>query len=105
MYSLSYRLKSLSPFCTVIDLFGYVDCKTVDSFLKIGLVWLKSFLTRAKRAILTLEARGNLFLVSLPSLPPDPLCDCSRVLECAKIRTVLQSTGYHSSEQPWGHSP
>ena len=38
MYSLSYRLKSLSPFCTVIDLFGYVDCKTVDSFLKIGLV-------------------------------------------------------------------
>ena len=38
MYSLSYRLKRLSPFCTVIDLFGYVDCKTVDSFLKIGLV-------------------------------------------------------------------
>lgn len=38
MYSLSYRLKSLSPFCTVIDLFRIPRLQTVGSFLKIGLV-------------------------------------------------------------------
>ena len=56
----------------------YIDCKTVGFFLKIskeiGNAWRKS-LTRAKRA----------------SLIPDLLFDCSRVLEYAKIRTVLQS--------------
>ena len=53
-----------------------VDCKTVGFFLKIskeiGKAWRKS-LTRAKRASLTRPF------------------DCSRVLEYAKIRTVLQS--------------
>ena len=58
-----------------------LDCQTVGFFLKIsqeiGKAWRKS-LTRAKRA-------------SLFSLVQDLLFDCSRVLEYAKIRTVLQS--------------
>ena len=56
-----------------------VDFKTVGFFLKIskeiGKAWRKS-LTRANRT----------------SLVPDLLLDCSRVLEYAKIRTVLQSS-------------
>ena len=55
-----------------------LDCKTVGFFLKIsqdiGKAWRMS-LTRA----------------SLFSLVQDLLFDCSRVLEYAKIRTVLQS--------------
>ena len=65
-----------------------LDCKTVGFFLKIskeiGKGWRKS-LTRAKRASLTRP--GRVF-----SLIPDLLFDCSRVLEYAKIRTVLQSS-------------
>ena len=57
-----------------------IDCKTVGFFLKIskeiGKAWRMSF-TRAKRVF---------------SLVQDLLFDCSRVLEYAKIRTVLQST-------------
>ena len=60
-----------------------LDCKTVGFFLKIskefGKAWRKS-LTRAKRAL------------SVFSLIPDILFDCSLVLEYAKIRTVLQFT-------------
>ena len=56
-----------------------VDCKTVGFVLKIsreiGKAWRKS-LTRAQRASLTRT---------------DLLFDCSRVLEYAEIRTVLQS--------------
>ena len=66
-----------------------LDCKTVGFFLKIskeiGKAWRKS-LTRAKRASLTLLS------LSVFSLVRDLLFDCSRVLEYAKIRTVLQST-------------
>ena len=55
-----------------------IDCKTVGFFLKIskeiGNAWRKS-LMRANRASLT-----------------HLLFDCSRVLEYAKIRTVLQSS-------------
>ena len=74
---ISYKLsRLLSP----------VDCKTVGFFLKIskemGKAWRKS-LTRAKRASLTL---------SVFSFVADLLFDCSRVLEYAKIRTVLQSS-------------
>ena len=61
-----------------------VDCKTVGFVLKSvkkGEVWRKS-LTRGKRASLT----------PVFSLVPDLLFDCSRALEYAKIRTVLQST-------------
>ena len=64
-----------------------LDCKTVGSFLKIskeiGKAWRKS-LTDAK----------HLSPVSLSvfRLVPDLLFDCSRVLEYAKIRTVLQSS-------------
>ena len=58
-----------------------LDCKTVGFFLRISKeivkAWRKS-LTRAKRASF--------------SLIPDLLFDCSRVLEYAKIRTVLQSS-------------
>ena len=68
-----------------------VDCKTVDFFLKIskeiGKAWRKS-LTRAKRASLT---RLSPVSLSVFSLVPDLLFDCTRVLEYAKMRTVLQS--------------
>ena len=70
-----------------------IDCKTVGFFLKIskeiGKAWRKS-LNRAKRAS---HGRVRLSPVSLSlfSLIPDLLFDCSRVLEYAKIRTVLQS--------------
>ena len=67
-----------------------VDCKTVGFFLKISKeidkAWRKS-LTRAKRASLT---RFSPVSLSVFSLVPDLLFDCSRVLEYAKMRTVLQ---------------
>ena len=57
-----------------------VDCKTVGFFLKIskeiGKAWRKSL---------------SLVSLSVFSLIPDLLFDCSRVLEYAKMRTVLQS--------------
>ena len=66
-----------------------VDCKTIGFFLKIsteiGKAWSKS-LTRAKRASLLSPVSLSVF-----RLIPDLLFDCSRVLEYAKIRTVLQS--------------
>ena len=71
---------------------------------EIGKACRKS-LTRAKRASLTRPARekNRIFSVSpqvslyLFSLVPDLLFDCSRVLEYAKIRTVLQSTVLQTS--------
>ena len=55
-----------------------IDCKTVGFFLKIskeiGKAWRLSPVS-----------------LSVFSLIPDLLFDCSRVLEYAKIRTVLQS--------------
>ena len=74
-----------------------LDSKTVGFFLKIskeiGKAWRKS-LTRAKRASLSL---------SVFSLIPDLLFDCSRVLEYAKIRTVLQSTRVPFFARPVGN--
>ena len=71
-----------------------LDCKIVGFFLKIskeiGKAWHKS-LTRAKVASLT---RPTVSL-SVFSLILDLLSDCSRVLEYAKIRTVLQSRWVH----------
>ena len=68
-----------------------VDCKTVGFFLKIskeiGKAWREN-LTRAKHASLT---RLSPVSLSVFSLVPHLLFDCSRVLEYAKIRTVLQS--------------
>ena len=68
-----------------------IDCKTVGFFLKIskeiGKAWRKS-LTRAS---LTRRERLSPVSLSVFSLIPDLLFDCSRVLEYAKIRTVLQS--------------
>ena len=68
-----------------------VDCKTAGFFLKIskeiGKVWRKS-LTRANRASLT---RLSPVSLSVFSLVPDLLFDCSRVLEYGKMWTVLQS--------------
>ena len=73
-----------------------LDCKTVSFFLKIskeiGKAWRKN-LKRAQRASLTRPPRSvspqsrSMFSASF---------DCSRVLEYAKIRTVLQSSsGWH----------
>ena len=82
-------------FTIILCFLTLIDCKTVCFFLKIsreiGKVWRKS-LTRAKRASLTGRVR-RLSPVSLSvfSLVLDLLFDCSRVLEYAKIRTVLQS--------------
>ena len=63
-----------------------LDCKTVGFFLKIskeiGKAWRKPQASHARRASLSL---------SVFSLVPDLLFDCSRVLEYAKTRTVLQS--------------
>ena len=65
-----------------------LDCKTVGFFLKVSKeidkMWRKS-LTRMKRASLTRP-------ISVFSLLPVLLFDCSRALEYAKIRTVLPST-------------
>ena len=72
----------------------HLDCKTVGCFLKIskeiGKAWRKSP-TRAKRQ--SREKKKTLSPVSLSdfSLAPDLLFDCSRVLQYAKMRTVLQS--------------
>ena len=54
-----------------------LDCKTVGFFFS------KSVKKSVKRGVRVLRAR---------SLIADLLFDCSRVLEYAKIRTVLQST-------------
>ena len=74
-----------------------VDCKTVGFFLKIskqiGKAWRKS-LTRANRAGLTRPV--SLFVFSL-----DLLFHCSRVLEYAKIGTVLQSITCDIRAQFW----
>ena len=82
---LCFILRNRSIQMTVVHV--SIDCKTVGFFLKInkeiGKAWRKS-LTRAKRASLTRP-------LSVFSLIPDILFDCSRVLEYAKIRTVLQS--------------
>ena len=67
-----------------------LDCRTVGFFLKTvkkDKVWRKS-LTRAKRASLICPSVS----LTVFSLSPDLLFECSRVLEYAKIRTVLQST-------------
>ena len=60
---------------------------------EIGKAWRKS-LTRAKRARSLRRREKRLSPVSLSvfSLVLDLLFDCSRLLEYAKIRTVLQST-------------
>ena len=89
--------------CRIAKAGRLLDWKTVRFFLKIskeiGKAWLKN-LTRAKRASLTRptgetkEKKPRLSPVTLSvfSLIPDLLFDCSRVLEYAKMRTVLQST-------------
>ena len=78
-----------------------LDCKTVGFFLKIskeiGKAWRKS-LTRAKRASLTRPT-------GVFSLIPDLLFDCSRVLEDAKIRTVLQSKKGHAVIELTSNAP
>ena len=71
-----------------------IDCKTVGFFSRkiskeIGKAWHKS--------LICARARVYIFSVSPPvslsvfSLVPDLLFDCSRVLEYAKIQTVSQS--------------
>ena len=71
-----------------------IDCKTVAFFRKrsqeISKAWRKS-LTRAKR-VRREKKRLSPVSLSVFSLVPDLLFDCSRLLEYAKIRTVLQSS-------------
>ena len=77
----SYRLQNSRVFFS----------KTVKKSVKRGVRVLRSRGVRGLKC----EAKGNLSPVSLSvvSLVPDLLFDCSRVLEYAKIRTVLQSRG------------
>ena len=84
----------------VIRVSSALDCKTVCFFFllkiskEIGKVWRKS-VTRAKpTGVWGERKKTRLSPVSLSvfSLVLDLLFDCSRVLEYAKIRTVLQST-------------
>ena len=84
-------------------IWGYsLDCKTVGFFLKIskeiGKAWRKESYEREPHKPVGLVRREKkkfwrLSPVSLSvfSPVPDLLFDCSRVLEYAKIRTVLES--------------
>ena len=67
-----------------------IDCKTVGFFSKS----VKKSVKRGVRVLRARSARASHAPVSLSvfSFVPDLLFDCSRVLEYAKIRTVLQST-------------
>ena len=75
------------------------DCKTVVFFsksvkesVKRGVRVLRARSARASHARRVCEAREkNRLLLSVFSLVPDLLFDCSLVLEYARIRTVLQS--------------
>ena len=62
-------------------MYTYVDCKTVGFFLKIS---KEIGLSPVSLSVFSL----------IPDYIPDLLFDCSRVLEYAKIRTVLQSNTY-----------
>ena len=64
-----------------------IDCKTVGFFLKISDEIGKS-VKGGIRVLCTWSVRVSL---SVSSLVPDLLFDCSRILEYAKIQTVLQS--------------
>ena len=66
-----------------------LDCKTVGFFSKS----VKKSAKRGVRVWRARTARASVFPVSLSvfSLVPDLLFNCSRVLEYAKIRTVLRS--------------
>ena len=70
---------------------SWLDCKTVGFSLniskEIGKGWSKSF-TRTKRASLSPVS------LSVFTLVPDLLFDCSRGLEYAKMRTVSQSLAF-----------
>ena len=80
-----------------------LDCKTVGFFfsksvkksVKRGVRVLRARSARASHALRACEARGKKRLspvsLSVFSLVPDLLFDCSRALEYAKIRTVLPS--------------
>ena len=72
------ELSSSRPVITV------VDCKTADFFFS------KSVKKSVKRAVSVLRVSPQVSL-SVFSLVPDLLFDCSRVHEYARIRTVLQS--------------
>ena len=72
------ELSSSRPVITV------VDCKTAGFFFS------KSVKKSVKRAVRVLRVSRQVSL-SVFSLVPDLLFDCSRVHEYARIRTVLQS--------------
>ena len=72
--------------------------KSVQKSVKRGVRVLRARSARASHARRACEARGKKRLspvsLSVFSLVPDLLFDCSRLLEYAKIRTVLQSTSH-----------
>ena len=61
----------------------------------------KSVKKSVKRGVKVLRARLSPVSLSVFSLVPDLLFDCSRVLEYAKMRTVLQSTIQMNGTQQW----
>ena len=81
----------------------HLDCKTVGFFfsksvkksVKLGARVLRARSARVSHALRACEAREKKTLspvsLSVFSLAPDLLFDCSRVLQYAKMRTVLQS--------------
>ena len=74
---------SVNRFRLNFTLHLFLDCKTVGFFSKT----VKKSVKSDARARLTVS-------LSLFSLVPDLLFDCSRVLEYAKIWTVLQSNPF-----------
>ena len=74
---LRHRVALFVPFSTC-DHFEQLVISTVSK--EIGKAWRKRY------------GRGSARALSVFSLVPDLLFDCSRLLEYAKIRTVLQST-------------
>ena len=88
--------------------FGWLDCKTVGFFsksvkksVKCGVRVLRARSAQASHARRACEEREKKRLspvsLSVFSLVPDILFDCSRELEYAKIRTVLQSICWWTS--------
>ena len=80
---------------------AFIDCKTVGFFLKIskeiGKAWRKSLTREARERACEAREKKRIFSVSPQSRSLfSASFDCSRVLEYAKIRTVLQSIAFIS---------
>ena len=83
----------------------FVDCKTVVFFFlkiskEIGKAWRKSFKCSKRASGRVRQGKKKLGLspvsLSVFTLVSDLLFDCSKVLEYAKIRNVLQSIWFET---------